>query len=70
MNSSVATRATEVVLPGPVEPDGLRLRVSDLPAPAEGQVLLRMDATGVSFACLSGPLPREGHPERRNGQKG
>lgn len=50
MNSSVATRATEVVLPGPVEPDGLRLRVSDLPAPAEGQVLLRMDATGVSFA--------------------
>jgi NADPH2:quinone reductase len=45
-----ATIATEVVLPGVVEPDGLRVRVRDLPAPGEGQVVLRMDATGVSFA--------------------
>ncbi|MGW4206775.1 medium chain dehydrogenase/reductase family protein [Lentzea sp. NPDC004789] len=45
-----ATTATEVVLPGVVEPDGLRVRVRDLPAPGEGQVVLRMDATGVSFA--------------------
>ncbi|MFJ9690692.1 medium chain dehydrogenase/reductase family protein [Kitasatospora sp. NPDC101183] len=44
------TLATEVVLPGQVEPDGLRLRTRDLPPPAQGQVLLRMDATGVSFA--------------------
>ncbi|MFG1616291.1 medium chain dehydrogenase/reductase family protein [Nonomuraea wenchangensis] len=50
MNSTVATRATEIVLPGPVEPDGLLVQVRDLPPPAEGQVLLRMDATGVSFA--------------------
>jgi len=42
--------ATEIVLPGVVEPDGLRVRVRDLPAPGEGQVVLRMDATGVSFA--------------------
>jgi NADPH:quinone reductase-like Zn-dependent oxidoreductase len=44
------TSVTEVVLPGTVEPDGLELRSRDLPDPAEGQVVLRMDATGVSFA--------------------
>lgn len=42
--------ATEVVLPGLVEPAGLQVRVRDLPAPGEGQVVLRMEATGVSFA--------------------
>jgi NADPH:quinone reductase-like Zn-dependent oxidoreductase len=47
MNSTVAT---EIVLPGTVEPDGLQVRVRDLPVPTEGQVVLRMDATGVSFA--------------------
>jgi NADPH:quinone reductase-like Zn-dependent oxidoreductase len=47
MNSTVAT---EVVLPGRVESSGLRVRTRDLPAPAAGQVILRMDATGVSFA--------------------
>jgi NADPH:quinone reductase-like Zn-dependent oxidoreductase len=41
---------TEIVLPGIVEPDGLRVQVRDLPAPGEGQAVLRMDATGVSFA--------------------
>ncbi|MFJ2259629.1 medium chain dehydrogenase/reductase family protein [Streptomyces sp. NPDC087844] len=50
MNSTVAVTATEIVLPGLVEPDGLELRTRDLPAPARGQVVLRMDATGVSFA--------------------
>jgi NADPH:quinone reductase-like Zn-dependent oxidoreductase len=50
MNSTVATRATEIVLPGKVEPGGLQVRSRDLPAPAAGQVMLRMDATGVSFA--------------------
>jgi NADPH:quinone reductase-like Zn-dependent oxidoreductase len=48
--TTAATRATEIVLPGVVEPDGLHVRVRDLPAPGEGQVVLRMDATGVSFA--------------------
>lgn len=43
-------RTTEVVLPGHVEPDGLEVRTRELPAPAKGQVVLRMDATGVSFA--------------------
>jgi NADPH:quinone reductase-like Zn-dependent oxidoreductase len=48
--SSVVTQVTEVVLPGMVEPSGLQLRTRDLPAPGPGQVVLRMDATGVSFA--------------------
>ncbi|MFF4815046.1 medium chain dehydrogenase/reductase family protein [Kitasatospora sp. NPDC001309] len=50
MNNAVVTHATEVVLPGEVEPSGLRLRTRDLPPPSAGHVLLRMDATGVSFA--------------------
>ncbi|MEV4313845.1 medium chain dehydrogenase/reductase family protein [Actinocrispum sp. NPDC049592] len=41
---------TEIVLPGKVEPTGLQVKTRDLPAPAAGQVVLRMDATGVSFA--------------------
>jgi NADPH:quinone reductase-like Zn-dependent oxidoreductase len=41
---------TEIVLPGKVEPSGLEVRTRELPAPAAGQVTLRMDATGVSFA--------------------
>ncbi|WP_394618608.1 medium chain dehydrogenase/reductase family protein [Lentzea sp. JNUCC 0626] len=47
---AATTRATEIVLPGAVAPDGLRVRVRDLPAPARGQVVLRMEASGVSFA--------------------
>jgi NADPH:quinone reductase-like Zn-dependent oxidoreductase len=41
----------EVVLPGSVEPEGLEVR-SDraLPVAGPGQVLVRMEATGVSFA--------------------
>ncbi|MGW6449910.1 medium chain dehydrogenase/reductase family protein [Lentzea sp. NPDC055074] len=51
MNATTATtRATEIVMPGVVEPDGLHVQVRDLPAPGEGQVVLRMEATGVSFA--------------------
>ncbi|WP_372492139.1 medium chain dehydrogenase/reductase family protein [Kineosporia corallincola] len=42
--------AIEIVLPGKVEPEGLELRSRTLTAPGAGQVLLRMDATGVSFA--------------------
>ncbi|HEY3683361.1 MAG TPA: medium chain dehydrogenase/reductase family protein [Streptosporangiaceae bacterium] len=41
---------TEIVLPGEVAPDGLRVRTSPVPAPAAGQALIRMEATGVSFA--------------------
>lgn len=40
----------EIVLPGQVEPEGLEQRRGPVPAPGPGQVLLRMEATGVSFA--------------------
>ncbi|GAA2602297.1 medium chain dehydrogenase/reductase family protein [Winogradskya consettensis] len=40
----------EVVLPGIVEPEGLQLRERAIPAPGEGQALVRVEATGVSFA--------------------
>lgn len=40
----------EVVLPGAVEPDGLELRRRDRPSPAAGQALVRVEASGVSFA--------------------
>ncbi|MEV7212275.1 medium chain dehydrogenase/reductase family protein [Kitasatospora cineracea] len=40
----------EIVLPGVVEPDGLRVRRSPLPQPGPGQVLVAVEATGVSFA--------------------
>lgn len=50
MTSTAVTQATEIVLPGKVEPEGLQIRVRDLSTPAAGQVVLRMDATGVSFA--------------------
>jgi NADPH:quinone reductase-like Zn-dependent oxidoreductase len=47
---SSAVTALEVVLPGKVEPDGLQLRRRPIPAPAPGQVLVAVEATGVSFA--------------------
>ena len=40
----------EIVLPGLVEPDGLELRRGPVPEPGPGQVVVRMEATGVSFA--------------------
>jgi NADPH:quinone reductase-like Zn-dependent oxidoreductase len=42
--------ATEVVLPGLVEPDGFQLRRRVLPAPAPGEVLVAVEASGISFA--------------------
>jgi NADPH:quinone reductase-like Zn-dependent oxidoreductase len=41
---------TEVVLPGLVEPDGLLVREAAIPSPAAGQVLVRIEASGISFA--------------------
>jgi len=42
--------ATEVVLPGIVEPTGLQIRRRTLPPPTAGQALIQVEATGVSFA--------------------
>ncbi|MFE2375286.1 medium chain dehydrogenase/reductase family protein [Streptomyces sp. NPDC059398] len=41
---------TEVVLPGIVEPEGLEVRARPEPVAGPGEVLLEMEATGVSFA--------------------
>lgn len=41
---------TEVVLPGIVGPEGLRLRTGPAPVPGQGEVLLEMEAAGISFA--------------------
>ncbi|MEU9397388.1 medium chain dehydrogenase/reductase family protein [Streptomyces sp. NPDC048324] len=46
---NVGTRV-EVVLPGKVEPEGLRVREVAVPDAGAGQVVIRMEATGVSFA--------------------
>ncbi|GAB1333035.1 medium chain dehydrogenase/reductase family protein [Streptomyces sennicomposti] len=40
----------EVVLPGKVEPEGLQVRRGAVPAAGPGRVVVRMEATGVSFA--------------------
>ncbi|MFJ5728988.1 medium chain dehydrogenase/reductase family protein [Streptomyces paradoxus] len=40
----------EVVLPGRVEPEELRIRRGAVPVPGPGQVVVRTEATGVSFA--------------------
>lgn len=47
---TAGTCATEVVLPGLAEPDGFQVRRRTLPAPAPGQVLVAVEATGISFA--------------------
>jgi NADPH:quinone reductase-like Zn-dependent oxidoreductase len=41
---------TDIVLPGVVEPEDLQVRSRPVPQPGAGQVLVRMEATGVSFA--------------------
>jgi NADPH2:quinone reductase len=43
-------QAVEVVLPGAVEPDGLQVRTRELGGPGRGEVLVVVEATGVSFA--------------------
>ena len=47
---SSTTDVTQIVLPGLVEPEGLQVRTCPRPVPGPGQVLLSMEATGVSFA--------------------
>src|SRR5258708_26937175 len=73
--TAAAVTATEVVLPGKVEPSGLRLVQRALPPPAAGQAPVRVESTAVSFAESAmrrgrglppPPLPfLPGHPPRR-----
>jgi len=41
---------TQIVLPGKVDADGFRLEQGDIPAPGSGQVLVAVEASGISFA--------------------
>jgi NADPH:quinone reductase-like Zn-dependent oxidoreductase len=41
---------TAIVLPGLVEPDGLRVEHRELPRPGAGEALVRVEASGISFA--------------------
>lgn len=53
MSDTTATTpitAVEVVLPGRVEPHELMITRRELPPPRPGQALVRVEATGVSFA--------------------
>jgi NADPH:quinone reductase-like Zn-dependent oxidoreductase len=42
--------ATEIVLPGTVEPEDLQVSTRELPDPRSDQAVVRVEATGVSFA--------------------
>ncbi|GAB0101313.1 medium chain dehydrogenase/reductase family protein [Nocardia sp. JMUB6875] len=44
------TTALEIVLPGEVEPEGLLVTHREIAAPGRGQALVRVEASGVSFA--------------------
>ncbi|GAB2641194.1 medium chain dehydrogenase/reductase family protein [Nocardia goodfellowii] len=46
----MSTTATEIVLPGRVEPNGLLITERELPAPGPHEALVRVEASGVSFA--------------------
>lgn len=50
MSVTATTTRREVLLPGPVDPDGLVLRTVPLAEPTAGRVVVRVEATGISFA--------------------
>lgn len=50
--------AKEIVLVGIGEPESLQIRQRELPAPAKGEVLIQIEASGVSFAEHSMRLGR------------
>jgi len=49
-NTEVPVTTTRVVLPGLVEPSGLQIATGPTPIPAAGQLLVRVEATGIAFA--------------------
>ena len=48
--SSAPISARRVVLPGLVEPEGLMIESGPLDAPGPGQLLVAVEATGISYA--------------------
>ena len=49
-NAAATVTATTVVLPGLVEPDGLLIECAEVGAPRAGQLLVAVEATGISYA--------------------
>lgn len=52
--------ATEIILPGIVEPDGFLMQERNLDSPNTNEVILKMEATGISFAERS--MRRDQYP--------
>jgi NADPH:quinone reductase-like Zn-dependent oxidoreductase len=50
MSSARTDLTTRVVLPGLVEPDGLTVVTEPIPTPGHGQLLVQVEATGISYA--------------------
>lgn len=48
--ATLPTTTTRVVLPGLVEPAGLQVTTGPVPAPGPGQLLVAVEATGISYA--------------------
>lgn len=50
MSPTIPTTTTAVFLPGLVEPDGLQVRTVPVAAPGPGELLVQVEATGISYA--------------------
>ncbi|RZM09149.1 MAG: NADPH:quinone reductase, partial [Pedobacter sp.] len=48
--NSLNFNTTEVIMPGIVEPEGLLVKTRVLDNPAAGQVIVKMEASGIAFA--------------------
>ena len=48
--AALPTTTTRVVLPGLVEPSGLQVATTPVPTPGPGQLLVAVEATGISYA--------------------
>ena len=48
--AALPTTTTRVVLPGVVEPSGLQVTTAPVPSPGPGQLLVVVEATGISYA--------------------
>ena len=48
--TAVPTTTTRIVLPGLVDPSGLQVQNAPVAAPGPGQLLVAVEATGISYA--------------------
>jgi NADPH:quinone reductase-like Zn-dependent oxidoreductase len=54
--------ATEVIMPGIVEPSGLLIQKRNIGSPKAGQVIIKMEASGISFAEQA--MRRDRYPDQ------